>query len=75
VDDLGDVAQLRCLLGERVDRVRRGDVDALVADAVTEVLQRVGGGREVLLVDVGEEDMLAGPLSAGDGLPNAAGAG
>jgi hypothetical protein len=42
---------------------------------VTEVLQRVGGGREVLLVDVGEEDMLAGPLSAGDGLPNAAGAG
>jgi hypothetical protein len=42
---------------------------------VAEVLQRRGGGRLVVLADVGEEDVLAGPLAASDGLADAAGAG
>jgi hypothetical protein len=58
-----------------VDRLARGDVDALGADAVAEVLQCGGGRRLVVLADVGEEDVLAGALAAGDGLADAAGAG
>jgi hypothetical protein len=42
---------------------------------VAEVLQRRGGGGLVVLADVGEEDVLAGALAAGDGLADAAGAG
>jgi len=42
---------------------------------VAEVLQRLGGGDDALLADVGDEHVLAGALAAGDGLPDAAGAG
>jgi hypothetical protein len=73
VNHLGDVAQLGGLLGEGVDRLARGDVDALGADAVAEVLQCGGGRRLVVLADVGEEDVLAGALAASDGLADAAG--
>ena len=75
MDDLHDGAELGGRHGKRADRVARGDVDALSAHGVAEVLQGCGGGREVLLADVGEEHMLARALAAGDGLPDAAGAG
>ena len=75
VDDLSDDAKLGGLLGKGVHRLARGDVDALGADAVAEVLQRGGGRRLVVLADVGEEDVLAGALAAGDRLADAAGAG
>jgi hypothetical protein len=42
---------------------------------MAEILQRVGGFGEVVLADVAEEDVLAGALAAGDGLPDAAGTG
>ena len=49
--------------------------DALGADAVAQVLQRRGGRCLVVLADVGEEDVLARALAAGDGLADTAGAG
>src|SRR3954470_24331257 len=58
VDDVGDGAQRGGFLGEGVHRFARGDVDALGADAVAEVLQRGGGRGLVVLADVGEENVL-----------------
>jgi hypothetical protein len=75
VDDLGDVAQLGGLLGKGMHRLARGDIDALRADAVAEVLQRAGGRRLVVFADVGEEDLVARALTASDGLADPAGAG
>jgi hypothetical protein len=75
VDDLDDVAPLSGFLGERVHGLARGDVDALAADAMAKILQRVRRFGEVVRADVAEEDVLAGALAAGDGLPDAAGTG
>jgi hypothetical protein len=60
VDETGDIAVRRGGLDERDNRVARGHVDSRRADIETGVAHHLGRTVRVVLVQVGEHDVLAG---------------
>src|SRR6185312_10287731 len=58
--DLDDVAEVGGGPGELVHRLAVGDVDLPGGDGVAGVLERGGRGPQGGLVEVGEQDLLAG---------------
>jgi hypothetical protein len=61
VDEPRDVAETGGLVDEGADGVAGGDVDGGGVDGEARVGQVVGGGVCVVLVEVGEQDVFAGP--------------
>ena len=68
VDDPGDVAKRRGGLDERVNRFARGHIHGRGAHLEASVAQHLGRRVGVLLVQVRQQDVLAGADPPGDGL-------
>jgi hypothetical protein len=68
MDDPGDLAKPRGHLDERLQRLARGHIHGCGTDLEPGVAQHLGGGVGVGLVQVGDQDVLAGADPPGDGL-------
>jgi len=68
VDQPGDVAEPCGCLDQRVHRLARRDIDGLGADVEAGVPQYLGRGVGVRVVQVGQDEVLAGADAPGDRL-------